>query len=199
MNTITVQNPGLYSLIVDPGRHGFGALGVPPSSVLDDYACRALYHLTGNADAPVIEVVGPRFALRFDADCAPENVIDGASRIVGKTSHLWASDPQRPFPQWLELDFGREVELNSVRLTFDTDLNLRQPAWPAAKQCVKDYRVSCFDGKAWQDVATVNGNFLRHRVHAFPTMNATKLRLTVDGTNGEPSARVFEVRAYREP
>jgi len=68
MNTITVQNPGLYSLIVDPGRHGFGALGVPPSSALDDYACRALYHLTGNADAPVIEVVGPRFALRFDAD-----------------------------------------------------------------------------------------------------------------------------------
>lgn len=68
MNAITVQNPGLYSLIVDPGRHGFGALGVPPSAALDDYACRALYHLTGNAGAPVIEAIGPRFALRFDAD-----------------------------------------------------------------------------------------------------------------------------------
>ncbi len=68
MNAITVQNPGLYSLIVDPGRHGYGDAGVPPSSALDDYACRALYHLTGNAGAPVIEAVGPRFALRFDAD-----------------------------------------------------------------------------------------------------------------------------------
>ena len=68
MNAFTVQNPGLYSLIVDPGRCGLGAAGVPPSSALDAYACRALYHLTGKAGAPVIEAVGPRFALRFDAD-----------------------------------------------------------------------------------------------------------------------------------
>ena len=164
--------------------------------------CRAY---GGGGSRPWSVVTGQQYAfytdpaLRFNADCAPENVIDGVSRIVGKVSHLWASDPQQPFPQWLELDFGKAVELNSVRLTFDTDLNLRQPAWPAAKQCVKDYRVSCFDGKAWKEVAAVKDNFLRHRVHAFPTMAATKLRLTVDATNGEPSARVFEVRAYREP
>jgi antagonist of KipI len=68
MNALTVQNPGLYALIVDLGRFGYAAAGVPASSGLDAYACRALYHLTGNADTPVIEAIGPGFALHFDAD-----------------------------------------------------------------------------------------------------------------------------------
>lgn len=68
MNMLTVQNPGLYALIVDLGRFGHAAAGVPSSSALDAYACRALYHLTGNGDAPVIEAIGPGFALHFDAD-----------------------------------------------------------------------------------------------------------------------------------
>ena len=138
-------------------------------------------------------------ALRFVTDHRPENVIDGVSRIVGKESHLWASDPQQALPQWIELDFGKAAEVNSVRLTFDTDLNTRFPDKPVVTRCVKDYRVEAFDGKVWKEVATVKDNFLRLRVHHFPTQSASKLRLTVDATNGDLSARVFEIRAYREP
>jgi len=65
---ITVRNPGLLSLIVDLGRSGFGAVGVPSSSALDRFACQALYSLLACANAPVLEVLGPRFALQFDAD-----------------------------------------------------------------------------------------------------------------------------------
>ncbi len=65
---ITVRNPGLFSLIVDLGRTGFGAVGVPASSALDRYACQALYSLLDCANAPILEVIGPRFALQFDAD-----------------------------------------------------------------------------------------------------------------------------------
>ena len=137
-------------------------------------------------------------ALRFQTDYRPENVVDGVSRTVGKQSHLWASDPQQPFPQWIELDFGKPVELNAVRLTFDTDMNLKFPARPVAEQCVKDYRVEAFEGGAWKEVAAAKENFLRHRVHAFPAQKASKIRLLVDATNGEPSARVFEIRAYKE-
>ena len=86
-----------------------------------------------------------------------------------------------------------------MRFTFDTDLNPKQPEKPVAKVCVKDYRVETFDGKAWKEVAAVKDNFLRHRVHNFPKMSALKMRLTVDVTNGDPSARVFEIRAYCEP
>ena len=137
-------------------------------------------------------------ALRFATDHRPENVIDGISRIVGKESHLWASDPQQALPQWIELDFGKAVELNSVRLTFDTDLNTKFPDKPVVTRCVKDYRVEAFDGTVWKEVAAAKDNFLRHRVHGFPTQSATKLRLTVDATNGDPTARVFEIRAYCE-
>jgi hypothetical protein len=45
----------------------------------------------------------------------------------------------------------------------------------------------------------VKNNFLRHRIHRFPTVTASKLRLTAEETNGDDSARVFEVRVYREP
>ena len=138
-------------------------------------------------------------ALRFATDHQPANVIDGVSRIVGKESHLWASDPHQALPQWIELDFGKAVELNSLRLTFDTDLNTKFPVKPVVPQCVKDYRVEAYDGAAWREVVKEKDNFLRHRVHGFKTLSASKLRLTVDATNGDPSARVFEIRAYREP
>jgi antagonist of KipI len=67
-SAITVRNPGLLSLIVDLGRTGFGAVGVPSSSALDRFACQALYALLDLANVPVLEVIGPRFALQFDAD-----------------------------------------------------------------------------------------------------------------------------------
>lgn len=164
--------------------------------------CRAY---GGGGGKPWTVVKGQQYAfyaepaLRFQTDYRPENVVDGVSRIVGKQSHLWASDPHQPFPQWIELDFGKAVELNAVRLTFDTDLNVKFPERPVPVQCVKDYRVEAFDGTAWQEVAAAKENFLRHRVHAFPARSATKIRLLVDATNGDPSARVFEIRAYREP
>jgi hypothetical protein len=167
-----------------------------------DEGCRAY---GGSDSRPWSVVKGQQYAfftepaLRFATDQRPENVVDGVSRIVGKESHLWASDPHQPLPQWIELDFGKAVEVNSVRLTFDTDLNTRFPDKPVVTRCVKDYRVEAFDGNVWKEVATVKDNFLRHRVHGFSTRSATKLRLTVDATNGDPSARVFEIRAYREP
>jgi len=164
--------------------------------------CRAY---GGDKGRPWTVVKGQQYAfytepaLHFQTDYRPENVVDGVSRIVGKQSHLWASDSQQPLPQWIELDLGKRVDLNSVRLTFDTDLNPKQPEKPVSKLCVKDYRVEAFDGQVWREVAAVTDNFLRHRVHNFPKLAASKVRLTVEATNGDPSARVFEIRAYCEP
>jgi hypothetical protein len=163
--------------------------------------CRAY---GGGAGRPWTVVKGHQYAfytepaLRFQTDYRPENVVDGVSRIVGKQSHLWASDPQHPFPQWVELDFGKPVELNAVRLTFDTDFALKFPERPVPARLAKDYRVEAFDGAAWKEVAAATDNYLRLRAHSFTTTKASKVRLLVDATHGEPSARVFEIRAYRE-
>lgn len=164
-------------------------------------ACRAY---GGDGKRPWTVVKNQQYALytdpslRFPTDHRPENVIDGVARIVGTNSHLWASDPRQPMPQWIELAFPKPVELNTVCLTFDTELNARAPAGPLVEQCVRDYRLACFDGKDWKDVAVVKSNFLRHRIHRFPSVTASKLRLMIEGTNGDKSTRVFEIRAYRE-
>jgi biotin-dependent carboxylase-like uncharacterized protein len=63
---IEIINPGWFALIGDGGRRGFADIGVPASSVLDHHAFRAANHLTGNPpDAPVIEVMGNEFTLKF--------------------------------------------------------------------------------------------------------------------------------------
>ena len=127
---------------------------------------------------------------------APQSVIDGVARIVGTDKHCWVSDPEQPLPQWIELDFGKAVNLSSVRLTFDTELNARFPAAPVPKQCVRDYRIAILKDGNWVEIAKVENNFMRHCVHDFEPTTATKVRVTVDATNGDPSARIFEIRAY---
>ncbi|MCX7817216.1 MAG: biotin-dependent carboxyltransferase family protein [Syntrophales bacterium] len=65
---IEILNPGFMSLIVDRGRYGFASIGVPPSSVLDDYAYDTLCTLLGREHIPVIEVIGSNFGMRFGMD-----------------------------------------------------------------------------------------------------------------------------------
>lgn len=129
-------------------------------------------------------------------DYRPENVINGVARIVGTASNLWASDPHEPMPQWLELAFPQPAQVSTVYLTFDTDLNTRYHDEPLPRRCVRDYRLAYFDGTQWHELAVEKDNFQRRRVHRFAAVTAHRLRLTVDATGGDPSARVFEIRAY---
>lgn len=127
---------------------------------------------------------------------SPAYVINGVARIVGKQTNMWASDPTQPMPQWLELAWPEKVRLSSVYLTFDTDLNAPYHNVALVPECVRDYELSYWDGTAWQSLVKERGNFQRHRVHRFAPVTTDRLRLTVTATNGDKSARVFELRAY---
>ena len=63
-------------------------------------------------------------------------------------------------------------------------------------ETVKDYCVEAQVDGAWKTLAEVKGNYQRQRIHEFDTLAVKKLRLSVNSTNGEKEARVFEVRAY---
>lgn len=132
------------------------------------------------------------------ADYRADNVVNGVSRIVDKTPNLWASDPSQPMPQWIELGFAGPTRCNTVSLTFDTDMNAPFHTTPIVPECVRDYTLSCWKDSQWVALAHETGNFQRRQVHRFPTVTTTKLRLTVLATNGDRSARVFEIRAYEE-
>lgn len=138
---------------------------------------------------------------QLQADCRPENVINGYGRIRDTDHYAWVSDPDQSLPQWIELAFEKPTAINTVYLTFDTDMNNPphlSPLLPYVPQCVRDYELSAWDGKAWIRLAEETYNYQRLRIHRFDTIEASKLRLTVHETGGDPSARVFEIRAYKE-
>lgn len=134
-------------------------------------------------------------------------VIDGVHRGVGAALHRWISDPQVPLPQWLELRFKEPKRVREVHLVFDTGLNraltlthsdgfngrmIRRPQ----PETVRDYELQVLDGETARTVAAVKGNYQRKCIHTFEPTTASGLRLIVHATNGDASARVFEVRAY---
>ncbi len=127
----------------------------------------------------------------------PEQVLSGQTRVWGTEQNLWASDPNEPLPQWLELTWPDPVALDTVQVTFDTNLYPRYPEVPVP-QTVRSYEIAAEIGADWQVLAREDDNHLRWRVHTFEPVTTDALRLTVLATHGSPSARVFEVRAYHE-
>ena len=125
-----------------------------------------------------------------------QNVLNGVARPEFGPG-LWISSPQERLPQTLELELPAPAEIDTVCLTFDTNLDKLVPFGPAP-ECVRDYRVSYHDGERWRDIFDERGNHQRCRRHQFDLIHTGALRLTVLATNGAVSARVYEVRAYRE-
>jgi hypothetical protein len=139
-----------------------------------------------------------RPALLIPGDFAPANVVNGVTRFTDGRPNQWASDPGQPLPQWIELALPQPRRINVAYLTFDTDMNAPLHTAPLPRQCVRDYELSYHDGRQWRSLANVTENFQRRRVHRFETVTAEKVRLTVSATNGDPSARVYEIRLYEE-
>lgn len=135
------------------------------------------------------------------------NVINGVHRGVYERKNRWASDPTQPMPQWLELHFREPKRIREVHLTFDTGLNReltlsfsdwvnRRMVWGPQPETVRDYELQVLYGDSAKTVVKVEGNYQRKRVHRFEPHLATGICLVVHATNGDKSARVFEVRVY---
>jgi hypothetical protein len=62
-------------------------------------------------------------------------------------------------------------------------------------ETVADYVLEAELDGAWKTLASVKGNFLRLARHG-AECKASKLRLTVERTNGDSLARVFDIQCY---
>lgn len=135
------------------------------------------------------------------------NVINGVRRGVYAESNRWISDPQQALPQWLELRFRRPQRIREVHLVFDTGLNRpltlthsdafhRRMAEGPQPETVRDYELHVVSGTSTNAVAKVQYNYQRRCVHRFEPATADGIRLLVQATNGDASARLFEVRVY---
>ena len=142
---------------------------------------------------------GQAFVLRTFPEQHPygaQNVVRGANR-PDLGPNIFVSDPARGLPAWLELRLPHPVPFNQVQITFDTDCNrrIRLPLF-RYPECVKKYEVAIATDAGWKTVAQNHDNYYRRRVHAFEPVHSDRLRITVHETNGNPSARIYEVRIY---
>ncbi len=137
-------------------------------------------------------------------------VVDGLTRSLdfenlgpwadGQT-HRWES---QELPAWIELTLPDGAALREIHLTFDTgfdrELILSSSDHVTKKiirgpqpETVKHYRV-LLDGKV---VAEETDNYQRKRLHRIASpFPARSLRIEVLATQGLPTARIFEIRAY---
>lgn len=135
---------------------------------------------------PEMDVIRPVQLPPRDSMFAPTNVNNGFARAIRGWPNSWRPDPKQPLPQWVALDFGREVSFNTVHVSFQTK----------ADRGV-DFRLEVPAGKGWKTVATVRDNAQRRRVIAFDRLKAAQLRLVIEKAAGEMG--VCEIRVYDEP
>jgi hypothetical protein len=213
---VAVSPESLVWLVADacPGVHWRLAHQTPPGTCAAHPGARVERHVTGEdwwqvpagrkAVAYVTRGLWRSLSLRLSPASQPfgaQNVVNGVTRPE-RWTNAWVSDPAQPLPQWLEIDLGEAREVDTAIFTFDTNLNRthsRTPPLWRAPECVRDYTVSVVDeAGGWREVVRETGNYQRRRVHRFPPVRTSRLRLTVQATNGAPPATVYEVRLYGE-
>ena len=143
------------------------------------------------------------YALKLDPPSypfRPENVVNGYARPY-RWTNIWLSDPRKGFPQLITLDFSREVTFNTVYLIFDTNLNMETTRIPPSyifPECIKDYSIKILDNRSFKTIIEVHDNYKRRRIHKFKSVTTQRLCVEVYSTNGDPSARIYEIRVYNE-
>ncbi|GAB3815123.1 hypothetical protein GCM10028820_12010 [Tessaracoccus terricola] len=116
---------------------------------------------------------------------------------------LWSSGPMSDGPQWLELRWDRPVDIDTLSLVFNDDVNqyannLHYKRWPfrVVPELVADYAVEVLREGGWERLVAVAGNRRRHRTHAVEGPGITAVRLVVERTNGASCAQLVAIRAY---
>ena len=137
------------------------------------------------------------------------NVTNGLVRDPGdEWRNRWAA-PLTPAGAWLELAWDQPQRISQLQLTFDTgfhrELTLSAQNSVNAKvirgpqpDTVRDYEVTYLSPGAAEaaPLLKVTGNYQRLNRHRFAPITAKALRLHITATNGDPLARLYQVRCY---
>ncbi len=142
----------------------------------------------------------------------PANVINGFVRdLPGKWENRWGAK-LGPDGAWVQLEWEQARTIRQIQLTFDTGFHRelthsqqnskyqgdRAILWGAQPETVRDYELLYRPPgrNDWQSIGRFTGNYQRLRRHVFAPFQAIALRLKITGTQGEPTARVYEIRCY---
>lgn len=138
-----------------------------------------------------------------EGDCKAMLIQSGVTRDIPKQAiHHWAA-PLSADGAWIELKWTSPQRIREVQITFDTGFHreltltsqeainngiIRAPQ----PETVKDYSLQAGD----RQLVSITNNHQRLRRHKFEPVETTTLRLHVTASQGDPLARVFEIRCY---
>ena len=75
----------------------------------------------------------------------------------------------------------------------------RRRACYRSPECASDYTLYVEGpGGEWRKAVVVEGNYQRRRVHRFEAVTSRRIRLEILRSNGDPSARLYQMRVYHE-
>lgn len=140
---------------------------------------------------------GPNFARGAIATASstytgysPARAVDGRTNTELGGDFSWANDENSALnsvlPQWLEVVLGAPHAIGRVDLYTTCGYELR------------DYRIQCWDGSGWADLAVVAGNTFAYRVHTFAPTRCDRLRVLCEsGPDRQPTyVRINEIEIY---
>jgi hypothetical protein len=143
-------------------------------------------------------------------DSPATNVINGYHRsIPGKITNRWAAEMTSD-GAWIELAWDKPQALGQIQLTFDSGFQreltltssdainkgiIRAPQPETVRDYTIFYRTSAQGPLV--ELLQVTGNHQRlNRHQMIDAIEAQAIRIHVRATNGDPQARIFEVRCY---
>ncbi len=175
-------------------------IGVPADDPSDLAPRASITASSQTADGPATDIVsGQTRSVHGDRGAPPDRAHPG--------THRWVSDPAAGLPAWIELAWPQPVAPQSIQLIFDTGLHrvltLSQAddfvrtrmLWGHPQpETVRDYVIEARLDGHWRELARVEGNYLRRRVHTLDGRPLDAIRVTATATNGLDHVRVCEVR-----
>ena len=141
-----------------------------------------------------------------DGFCA-DSIVNGVTREIGETSNQWRAPVDKYNSPWINLALEGVHKISTVQITFDSNFQIdkkitlssirqKQQIIGIPKELVKDYEVALFYKGQMVSRKTVIDNFQRMNRIEFEPVLCDEVKITVLATNGDPMARVFEVRIY---
>jgi hypothetical protein len=134
-------------------------------------------------------------------------VVDGWNRDIGDgLSHQWQALMSEIAP-WIELSWDTAQTIRQVQITFDSGLNrllyltgqdseYNRQVRRAQPETIADYVIEARVQNLWVSIIEVKDNYLRLVRHTFEPVQAQAVRVRVLKTQGDPRARIFEIRCY---
>ncbi|MCB9768252.1 MAG: FAD-dependent oxidoreductase [Candidatus Omnitrophica bacterium] len=137
------------------------------------------------------------------------SIIDGFVRdMPGEWNHRWGGSLESG-EAWVDLSWEEPQEIGSIQITFDSGfsrpLTLTEQAGFRSKmvtdrqpETVKSYEILYRPkgSKNYSSMVKVEDNWQRLCRHRFDRVEAEAIRIRVTATNGNPEARIYEVRCY---